>query len=493
MYTPSEEQYLAMVGMYNLIPVHREVLVDTETPISIFLKLLDMKPCFLLESVEGGEILGRYSFIGLNPSWTYTHRAGISTVNGMDESEGRPAQSGSPLECLRELVGYYRIPPEHGLPRFFGGAVGYFGYDLVRTIEELPGQTCTEVPDCAFVFPKMVLIFDHVRHSLRLVANCPVTSNPVESYREAVSDIEGVLALILAWPGGVNQDSEQSTGNQTWLKSNLSREDFKDRVIQAKQYIRQGDILQVVLSRRFTVPCAGNGLDVYRRLRFLNPSPYLFYLDFGDTVVVGASPEMLVRVEDGKAYTRPIAGTRPRGTDSLDDARLADDLLGDEKERAEHVMLVDLGRNDLSRVCVPGSVKMTQFMNVEYYSHVMHLTSQVEGRLQDGCDALSALAATFPAGTVSGAPKVRAMEIIDELEPGCRGIYAGAAGYIGLNGNLDTCIAIRTVVIRDGEAIIQAGAGIVADSDPEREAEEVRHKVAVLLKAVRGTELAVDD
>ncbi|MDA8096228.1 MAG: anthranilate synthase component I [Clostridia bacterium] len=482
-----------MAETYNLIPVHREVLVDTETPISIFLKLLDRKPCFLLESVEGGEALGRYSFIGLNPSWIYTHQAGVGTVNGVDLPEGRPALSGSPLDSLRKLVGRYRIPPEHGLPRFFGGAVGYFGYDFVRTLEDLPDKTCTDVPDCAFVFPKVVLIFDHVRHSLRLVANSTVASSPVESYREAVGDIEEILALIQARPGDPNHNSDRTAAEQPLLRSNLSREEFKDRVVRAKEYIRQGDILQVVLSRRFTVPCTGTGLDVYRRLRFLNPSPYLYYLDFGDTLVVGASPEMLVRVEDGKAYTRPIAGTRRRGTDPREDAWLAEDLLGDEKERAEHVMLVDLGRNDLSRVCVAGSVEVTQFMNVERYSHVMHLTSQVEGRLQDGHDALSALAAAFPAGTVSGAPKVRAMEIIDELESGCRGIYAGAAGYIGLNGNLDTCIAIRTVVIRDGEAIIQAGAGIVADSDPEREAEEVRHKAAVLIKAVRGTELAVDD
>lgn len=493
MYTPSESQYLTLAQTYNLIPVHREVLADTETPISIFLKLLDRKPCFLLESVEGGETLGRYSFIGLDPVWTYSHQAGVSTVKGMDAYKEGSVLPSSPLECLRELIGRYRIPPEHGLPRFFGGAVGYFSYDFVRTIGNLPRKTRSEVPDCAFVFPKIVLIFDHVRHCLRLVANCTASLNPVEHYRESVDDIERILALIRTQSGDYDYTTEGSTGQRPLLRSNLSREEFKDRIVRAKEYIRQGDILQVVLSRRFTVPYSGTGMDVYRRLRSLNPSPYLFYLDSGDTVVIGASPEMLVRVEDGKVYTRPIAGTRPRGTDPLDDARLAEDLLADKKERAEHVMLVDLGRNDLSRVCVPGSVKITQFMNVELYSHVMHLTSQVEGRLRDGCDALSALGASFPAGTVSGTPRVRAMEIIDELEPGRRGIYAGAVGYIGLNGNLDTCITIRTIVLRDGEASIQAGAGIVADSDPEREAEEVRHKAAVLLKAVRGTELAADD
>ncbi|ACA59702.1 anthranilate synthase component I [Candidatus Desulforudis audaxviator] len=480
---PPIEQYRLLAETNNLIPVVREWTIDMETPISIFKRLEPESPCFLLESVEGGESLGRYSFMGFDPLWMLECKNGAGVVR---TRAGEEAVSGHPLDILAGQVGRYRCP-DLGLPRFFGGAVGYFGYDLVRYLERLPASAPDDLrlPDCSFMFPETVLIFDHVQHTLKAVVNSMVAENPDVSYERACARIHRLREKLDGqFPG---HGGAPAPGNgEDQVVAETSPEEFKTAVRRAKEYIAAGEILQVVLSLRLRVPLRTAPFEVYRRLRVINPSPYLFYLDTGSTTVVGASPEMLVRVEGNAVRTRPIAGTRPRGAGRDDDLAYEEELKSDAKERAEHLMLVDLGRNDLARVCAPGSVRVPQFMTVERYSHVMHLTSEVQGTLEPGRTALEALGAVFPAGTVSGAPKVRAMEIIEELEPSRRGIYAGAVGYLGLTGTLDTCIAIRTAVIRDGQVYIQAGAGIVADSDPEREYQEVMHKASALIRAAQG-------
>jgi anthranilate synthase component 1 len=480
---PSIEQYRMLAETNNLIPVFQEWTIDMETPISIFKRLEPQGPCFLLESVEGGESLSRYSFMGFDPLWTLELKNGAGV---MRSAAGEEAVSGHPLDILARTLGQYRCP-DLDLPRFFGGAVGYFGYDLVRHLERLPASAPDNLglPDCSVMFPETVLIFDHVQHTLKAVVNTMVGDNPDASHARACARIQRLRETLDGrFPeyGGL-----PATGNgQLRVVAETTPEAFKAAVRRAKEYIAAGEILQVVLSLRLRVPLQTPPFEMYRRLRIINPSPYLFYLDLGSATVVGASPEMLVRVEGGAVRTRPIAGTRPRGAGRAGDLAYEEELKGDAKERAEHLMLVDLGRNDLSRVCAPGSVQVPLFMTVERYSHVMHLTSEVRGTLESGRTAMEALGAVFPAGTVSGAPKVRAMEIIEELEPSRRGIYAGAVGYLGLTGNLDTCIAIRTAVVRDGQVYIQAGAGIVADSDPDREYQEVMHKASALIRAAQG-------
>ncbi|MDI6710980.1 MAG: anthranilate synthase component I [Bacillota bacterium] len=480
---PRYEEFRELARTYNIIPLAEEWLVDTETPISVFQKLsATRKVAFLLESVEGGERMGRYSFIGLDPAWELRIKDGQSVLSGKDGQAA--ALDGHPLDVLRGLMARYRSAPFPRPLRFHGGAVGYLAYDFVRYLERLPAANPDDLglPDGFFLFPRTVLVFDHLRHTLTVVHNAPVEGDPAETFDAGCRDIAAVREL-LARPVGVSPP-------ETWerppaaLRSGEDHVRFASMVRRAKEYILAGDILQAVLSRRVSAPLREAPLTVYRHLRSLNPSPYMFYLDAGNHVILGASPEMLIRVENDRVFTRPIAGTRPRGRDAAEDAALAAELLADPKERAEHVMLVDLGRNDLARVCLPGSVRVNQLMEVEYYSHVMHITSEVEGQLAPGFDALDALAAAFPAGTVSGAPKIRAMEIIEELEPERRGIYAGAVGYLSLSGDLDTCIAIRTLVIKDGTAYVQAGAGIVADSDPDREFQEVSHKAAALVQAI---------
>ncbi len=480
---PRYEEFAELARTHNIIPLAEEWLVDTETPISVFQKLsAARRPAFLLESAEGGERMGRYSFIGLDPVWELRIKDGQSILH---EKNGRVTTlGGHPLDALRGLMARYNTAPFPRPLRFYGGAVGYLAYDFVRCLERLPSVNPDDLglPDGFFLFPRTVLVFDHLRHTLTAVHNAAVEGNPAETHAAGCRDIAAIREL-LARPAEASSP-KTSERPAVALPSGEDRARFASMVRQAREYILAGDILQAVLSRRVAAPLKGEPLTVYRRLRSLNPSPYMFYLDAHDHVVLGASPEMLVRVEDGRVFTRPIAGTRPRGRDAAEDAALAAELLADPKERAEHVMLVDLGRNDLARVCLPGSVRVNQLMEVEYYSHVMHITSEVEGELAPGFDALDALAAAFPAGTVSGAPKIRAMEIIEELEPSRRGVYAGAVGYLSLSGNLDTCIAIRTVVIKDGTAYVQAGAGIVADSDPDREFQEVSHKAAALVQAI---------
>lgn len=477
--SPTRSEFLSRARGGNLVPVVCDLLADLETPISAFLKLRG-REAYLLESVEGGEKLGRYSFIGTGPA--VRMRAYGRQVE-VEQPSGSFATEADPFEVARDLLSGYRPVPHPGLPRFYGGAVGYFGYDCVRLWERLPNRPPDPLglPTCYLVVTEGVVIFDHVAHTMRIVANAAIDGSAVEAYRRAVETIERVyerLRAPLAPPeitGRVEPVMEQETSAADYLRG----------VERAREYVHAGDIFQVVLSRRFSARTAGvDALDVYRALRTVNPSPYMFFLDFDGVKLVGSSPELLVRLEDGVVETRPLAGTRTRGLDEADARRLEADLLSDEKERAEHTMLVDLGRNDLGRVSRYGTVEVTDLMSVERFSHVMHIVSNVRGRLAEGRDAFDVLRACFPAGTVTGAPKIRAMEIIDELEPVARGPYAGAVGYVGYSGNMDTALAIRTIVMAGGRAYVQAGAGIVADSVPEREYVETVSKARALVRAL---------
>lgn len=482
MFYPDENEYLRLAEEYNSVPVSIEWPCDTETPITVYTKVAGKKRSFLLESVEGGERLGRYSFIGMEPQVMLSCHRGTTTVvrNGKEEQ-----LNGDPFLIISDVLKDFQSPAIKGLPRFYGGAVGYLGYDMVRHLEELPdlNREETGVLDCILMVPTVNIIIDHIKHTIRVVVNTQAGDNARAEYKKAVYTIKDVLACI------TNGDSPPGlipAGKYMpkMLATNMSRIEFIERVEKAKEYIRAGEILQVVLSRRIDQDFKGDPFNVYRRLRRNNPSPYLYYLNMGSVIMAGSSPEMLVRVEENDIETRPIAGTRPRGASQQEDMILSSDLLSDVKERAEHLMLVDLGRNDVGKVSEPGTVKVPQFMEVEMYSHVMHLVSSVRGSLKQGLSGIDALKASFPAGTVSGAPKVRAMEIIEELEPSRRGPYAGAVGYIGFNGNVDTAIAIRTIVFHDGKASVQAGAGIVADSDPAREFTETENKAGALLNAL---------
>jgi len=465
----SFEEYERLSGGGGLVPVYREVPGDLSTPVSAFLALSARSPrAFLLESVVGGERIARYSFIGRDPVETVEVRGrGDDLLGALRARLGRPAAE---------------VP---GLPRLTGGAVGYLGYDAVRLFERIPDRHKPDgLPLASFSFYRSLVAFDHARQRIVLVADAePGRRAAFERAQDVLdgfeADLRGPRAPASApAPRGIG---ELDAGGDFFADG----AGYRQSVRAAQDYIAAGDIFQVVLSRRRTVECPCDPFTVYRALRMVNPSPYMYFLKDGDRAVAGASPEMLVRVEGRRAETRPIAGTRPRGPSAEEDERLGKELLADEKERAEHVMLVDLGRNDLGRVCRFRSVSVPEFMAVEHYSHVMHIVSSVTGELGEGKDALDALAATFPAGTLSGAPKIRAMEIIDELEPDRRGLYGGAVGYLDLRGNLDFCITIRTVVLEGGRAVVQAGGGIVADSDPENERRETEAKAAAMREALR--------
>jgi anthranilate synthase component I len=503
MYQPSLGTYLSLAREYSLIPVYREVLADLETPISVFMKLCQEEPgAFLLESVEGGEKVARYSFLGCRPLMTIAGRDGITrvmegeaaseyrTIGQVTQGDGQArVLHGDPLAHLRQVLAEFKVYRPAGLPRFFGGAVGYTAYDAVRYYEQLPGNQVDDqgLPDALFMFTELVVVFDHLKHKLLLIANSRPGSEPEVAYRRAMALLDRA-AERLRGPVPVPPGVSLLRPRPLQVTSSVTKEQFEAAVESAKTYIKAGDIFQVVLSQRLQTHVRSRPLDIYRVLRTVNPSPYMFYITFGDLKIIGSSPEMLVRVEDGVAETRPIAGTRPRGASEAADAALEQELLADHKERAEHVMLVDLGRNDLGRVCEYGSVEVRQMMRVERYSHVMHIVSDVRGKVAPGKDALDVLAACFPAGTLSGAPKVRAMAVIDELEPLRRNIYGGAVGYVAWGGDaMDTCIAIRTMVMKGDKVLIQAGAGIVADSDPALEYEETLNKARAL---VRTLELA---
>ena len=486
MYHPSVRDFQELAARGNLIPIWREIPADMETPVSVYLKLRGEWPSFLLESVEKGEQVGRYSFIGMEPLAILTaQEEGVFLQeNGLNQKLGPPEYN--PLAAIREVLNRYHPARMPGLPRLSGGLVGYLAYEGVRFFEPvpLPERKSLALPEMVFLLTDTLVIFDHVKHRLLLLTNAHLNTagKPRGAYSAAVAKIESLVARLHQPLPDITLPT--STAAEHW-RSNFTPADFKRVVRQAKEYIAAGDIFQVVLSQRLSRRTKADSFTIYRALRMLNPSPYMFYLELpGDLRLIGASPEMLVRLEGSQAQVRPIAGTRRRGASLAEDEALARELLADPKERAEHVMLVDLGRNDLGRVCRYGSVRVPEMMVIERYSHVMHIVSSVEGELRPGLDACDLLQATFPAGTVSGAPKVRAMEIIAELEGEQRGPYAGAVGYFDFSGNMDTCIAIRTIVMQGDEVNVQAGAGIVADSDPGREYQETLNKAQALAEAV---------
>ncbi len=483
MIQPSLAEAKGLAEQGSVIPICKDILGDLLTPAAAFLRVAQGRHrVFLLESVEGGERLARYSFVGWDPFLSIRGKG--NTI--WTEEQGETVRSeGRPLDCLRELSRKFHPAPASDLPPFTGGGVGYFSYDLVRQFEKLPAATVDDLhqDDFHVMYFSTILAFDHLRHRIHIIANIfnDRGSQSLEAkYGDALLRIEqvekrltGPISLPAPAPRVVPEPA-----------SNLTESDYEGMVRKAKTYIKAGDIFQVVLSQRFELKISCEPFDVYRALRFINPSPYMFFLRMDNLHLIGASPEMLVKVRDGHVEYGPIAGTRPRGKTQAEDSRLAEELSNDVKERAEHIMLVDLGRNDVGRVCKFGTVRVSDLMRVERYSHVMHLVSSVEGELLGGLDSFHALEACLPAGTVSGAPKVRAMEIIEELEPCRRGVYGGAVGYIDFSGNLDTCIALRTLVLKDGVAYVQAGGGIVADSVPEREREESVNKARALMRAV---------
>ena len=505
---PSLVEFEKLARQGNLIPVYEEVHFDWETPISAFRKIDDQRFSFLLESVEGGEKWGRYSFLASGPSHLFRSRGDEFEIlkNGEFLQKGK---NKDPLRALEGFLGKFRPAPHGSLPRFFGGAVGYTSYDVVRSFEKIPELLSADstLYDCYFMISDTVLIFDNLKQKIKVIANVFLdgTQTPAEAYRQAEDKIRRIGARLQTpsppppkeksppppfTKGGRGGDFPRQGGQSQHgeLQSNLSREAFMKRVEAAKEYIRAGDIIQVVLSQRFTTELHCEPFDIYRALRSINPSPYLFYLKMDDVVLLGASPEVMVRLEGNQIELRPLAGTRRRGKTKEEDAAMEKDLLADEKERAEHIMLVDLGRNDVGRVAAIGSVEVTELMGVERYSHVMHIVSNIRGLLAQGKNSFDVFRAAFPAGTVSGSPKIRAMEIIEELEPIRRGPYAGAVGYFSFSGNMDTCITIRSILIKDGKAYIQVGAGIVADSEPEKEYDETLNKAQAIFRAIEQAE-----
>ncbi len=490
---PDRESFKSFLSEGNLIPVYKEILADTDTPVSAAMKL-GGTPSFLLESVVGGEKWARYSFLGSRPSRVIKSRGNKIEIKD-DATETKIFETEDPLEFIKREIIQYKPVSVLGLPRFYGGLVGYIGYDMVRYFESIPDEhrPGLELPDMFFMVSDTVVIFDNLKGKIKVVSNTHVKNkSPEDAYREAEEKIEDIIERLRQSEMRSQKnrsmfDIQRSTKDFEHLgygSSFVTKESFENAVLRGKDYIMSGDIVQVVLSQRFERETYVNPFDIYRALRVINPSPYMYYIDTGDAKLVGSSPEILVRLEGRKVILRPIAGTRKRGETEEEDSVLEEELKKDPKEIAEHIMLVDLGRNDVGRVAEIGSVKVTELMNVEKYSHVMHLVSNVEGTLKDGLDAFDVLRACFPAGTVTGAPKVRAMEIIEELEPMRRGPYAGAVGYLSYSGNMDTCITIRTLVIKDNKVYVQAGAGIVADSIPDREYTETVNKAMGMMRAV---------
>jgi anthranilate synthase component I len=490
---PSREQFLALAADHGVVPVWREVLADLETPLSVYAKLAGEGPSFLLESAEHGERWGRYSFVGFDPFLLLSGHRGEVRWEG--EPPAQVVDATGPLDALARATAAYRAPDLLDLP-LHGGAVGYLGYDAVREVEAIPdtGEDDLGLPDVVMLFPRHVVALDHLRQVLTVVTNVVTAEvDPDElgeRYDAAVAATDAVVERLAAGARALRPVPPPARGltDADAVPSNLVPGAYEAMVDTVKEHIRAGDTFQTVVSQRFALPTTAPAFDLYRVLRVINPSPYLYLLDLGEAQIVGSSPEALVQVQDRRVETWPIAGTRPRGATPEEDREHERDLIADAKERAEHVMLVDLARNDLGRVCDIGTVKVDEMMHVERYSHVMHLVSSVSGRLRDGLGPVDVLRAVFPAGTVSGAPKVRAMEIIDELEPTRRGPYAGAVGYVDFAGNLDTCITIRTVVLKDGTAYVQAGAGIVADSVPRSEEQETRNKAGAVVAAIRAAE-----
>ncbi|MFA5779645.1 MAG: anthranilate synthase component I [Elusimicrobiota bacterium] len=477
MFYPNKKKFEELIKNGYTVQLWKEISAAGETPVSAYLKLGRDFPSCLLESVEGTEKFARYSFLVLSPSLVFESKdkfIKIKTASGK-----KNIKTGDPLEYLKSVLAENKILHDKSLPRLSGGAIGYIAYDYVKNIEKIPdlNRKGLSLPELYFIFPKIIVVFDHLRQKLKIIR----LINPSEktAYKTACNEIDEI-AKKLSEPILIKTVQSKSGS----IKSNIKKENFLKMVEKAKKYIKDGDIIQTVLSQRLEATFSGEPFEIYRALRILNPSPYMYYFNLPDVKIIGASPEILVRLENNIANLRPIAGTRPRGKDEAEDKKLQNELLTDEKEKAEHLMLVDLGRNDLGRVCLFNSVKLTKFMTVEKYSHVMHIVSDVIGKLKPASDAFDLLKATFPAGTVTGAPKIRAMEIIEELEPTKRGLYAGAVGYFDFNGNMDFAINIRTIIMKGKKAYIQAGAGIVADSVAEKEYEETLNKAKGTLKAI---------
>jgi anthranilate synthase component I len=502
MYSPTPDEFLKLAAQGNVIPITRRLLADIETPLSAYRKIRGQGESFLFESVEGGEHLGRYSFVGCNPRAVIKQTGNRVEVieNGkvMEKFEVRSAAvSAAPqvrdgLEVVERVMNKYRAVLLPGLPRFTGGAIGFIGYEFIHDVEPVvprPPRDELQTPTMVFLIADQLLIFDRVAQTITVLVNAFLdgAAGPAEVYEDAVGEIERLVSL-LEQPSEHHPVSLPGEVPPVPFESNITREKFFANVLKAKEYITAGDIIQVVGSQRFSTPVKASPIDVYRAVRSVNPSPYMFLLELDGFSLVGASPEIHVRCEDGRVEIRPIAGTRRRGKTDAEDAALEKELLADPKERAEHVMLVDLARNDIGRVCDFGSVRVKDLMIIERYSHVMHIVSEVEGKLSADKTLYDLMRATFPAGTVSGAPKIRAMQIISELEQTARGPYAGCVGYFSFNGNLDTCITIRTALLKDGKAYVQAGGGWVSDSTPEGEFQETVNKSKAMLKAVAMAE-----
>ena len=492
---PSGQEFKKLAKKANVIPVYREIPTHLLTPVSVFQKIKD-NHSYLLESVEGEEKIARFSFIGISPSIIFKSKGNL--IELIKRTKKKSYRTDSPLNEIAKIMNGFRAAPVKGLPRFSGGLVGYMGYDMVRFFEDLPDKNPDDldVADSIFIMADSHVIFDHSTKTIKVVVNAYIQKpgyRPQEIkriYSDTIKKIDKIIQELNR--PAAKQKARQKRKKMNSIRSNFTIDQFKDSVRKAKRYITSGDVIQVVLSQRLSTTLNCDPLDVYRALRKLNPSPYMYYLDFGEIKMVGSSPELLVRCENNVVETRPIAGTRPRGKDRGEDKIFEKELLRDTKERAEHVMLVDLGRNDIGRVCKAGSVRVSEFMFVEKYSHVMHIVSNCKGSLAKGKNAYDVLIAAFPAGTVAGAPKIRAMEIIDELENTRRGPYAGAVGYFSFSGNMDTCINIRTILVKGKEAFIQAGAGIVADSVPAKEYRETLNKAKAMLRAIEIAEEGIE-
>lgn len=487
----SFDEFEKLAKDFNVIPVYKEILADVDTPLSVFSKISSPERFnYLLESVEKGENIGRYSFIGSSQPVYIRTKGNFAEI--YDKGKIKIESTDDPLEKLKNFLKQFKPVNLPDLPPFWGGLVGYVAYDIVHFYEPVPDEKpdVLQLPDIYFFLSDEVIAFDNINNKIKIIVSAVIKNDNIkQAYKEALQKINSIEQKLYSQKElpRISLEDIKKVDISSW-KSNFKKEDFLKAVLKAKDYITEGDIIQVVLSQRFSKKLKTHPVNIYRAIRAINPSPYLFYLDFGEIKLIGSSPEILVTVKDGKILTKPIAGTRPRGKTLKEDENLMKDLLSDEKEKAEHLMLVDLARNDVGRVAKIGSVKVDRFMYIEKYSHVMHIVSDVSGDMREDLHPVDVLKSVFPVGTVSGAPKVRAMQIIEELEPDKRGVYAGAVGYISFNGNLDTAIAIRTAVVRDDEIHIQAGAGIVADSIPEKEYEETLNKAKAMIKAVEMAE-----
>jgi anthranilate synthase component 1 len=498
-YYPNFEDFCSLAEKGNTIPVYRQLLADSLTPVTAYQRLAQppgfapASHAFLLESVVGGQRMARYSFVAADPETVFTARTGQVTIARRGE-DAEVIETTDPLAELRRLVGPYEAVHLPSLPRFTGGVVGYAAYDMIRCYENIgPGpEDDRDLPDLVFGLYRTTVIFDHISKTIKVVCNAHVEDDPGKAYSAAIEAVERTIARLREGSGQPVGEITLEGLPQKPYQSNFTRRRFCEMVETCKEYIRAGDIFQVVVSQRLSVETEARPFDIYRALRVVNPSPYMFLLESPDATLVGSSPEILCRVEDGIVTNRPLAGTRPRGQSEEQDRKLEEELLADPKERAEHIMLVDLARNDVGRVAEPNSIELADVMTVERYSHVMHIVSDVQGKLAEGMTAFDALRTALPVGTVSGAPKIRAMEIIDECEPTRRGPYAGGVGYVDFSGNMDTCIALRTMVVCGGKVYLQAGAGIVADSVPQTEYQETLNKARALLRAIEVAEAGYD-